>query len=73
MGADNQHVKYIFADQDGRKFSAVAFGAADKFVIVPNNEEGEPNRATILVELMKNEWNGVTKVEGRLLNVQRLT
>ena len=73
MGADNQHVKYIFADQDGRKFSAVAFGAADKFVIEPNNEEGEPNRATILVELMKNEWNGVTKVEGRLLNVQRLT
>ena len=73
MGADNQHVKYTFADQDGRKFSAVAFGAADKFVIGPNNEEGEPNRATILVELMKNEWNGVTKVEGRLLNVQRLT
>ncbi len=73
MGADNQHVKYIFADQDGRKFSAVAFGAADKFVIEPNNEEGEPNRATILVELIKNEWNGVTKVEGRLLNVQRLT
>ncbi len=69
MGADNQHVKYTFADQDGRKFSAVAFGAADKFVIVPNNEEGEPNRATILVELMKNEWNGVTKVEGRLLSV----
>ena len=69
MGADNQHVKYIFADQDGRKFSAVAFGAADKFVIEPNNEEGEPNRATILVELMKNEWNGVTKVEGRLLSV----
>lgn len=73
MGADNQHVKYTFADQDGRKFSAVAFGAADKFVIGPNNEEGKPNRATILVELMKNEWNGVTKVEGRLLNVQRLT
>ena len=73
MGADNQHVKYIFADQDGRKFSAVAFGAADKFVIEPNNEEGEPNRATILVELMKNEWNGVTKVEGRLLNVRLLT
>ncbi len=73
MGADNQHVKYTFADQDGRKFSAVAFGAADKFVIEPNNEEGEPNRATILVELIKNEWNGVTKVEGRLLNVQRLT
>ena len=69
MGADNQHVKYTFADQDGRKFSAVAFGAADKFVIEPNNEEGEPNRATILVELMKNEWNGVTKVEGRLLSV----
>lgn len=73
MGADNQHVKYTFADQDGRKFSAVAFGAADKFVIGPNNEEGEPNRATILVELMKNEWNGVTKVEGRLLNVRLLT
>ena len=73
MGADNQHVKYIFADQDGRKFSAVAFGAADKFVIEPNNEEGEPNRATILVELMKNEWNGVTKVEWRLLNVRLLT
>ena len=68
MGQDNGHVKYTFADDDGRKFSAIAFSAADKFVLEPYDDDGNRQRAKVLVELMKNEWNGRCTVEGRLLH-----
>ena len=72
MGRDNNHVKYTFADSDGRKFMAIAFGAASKFTLEPFDTDGEPQRAKILVELIKNEWNGMINVEGRLLKCDAL-
>lgn len=73
LGKENNHVKYTFVDGDGRKFSAIAFGAADKFTTKPFDENGEPARARILVELTKNEWNGRVSVEGRLLKMENIT
>lgn len=67
MGADNQHVKYTFADADGRKLSAVSFNSADKFTVEQFSDDGEPQKVRILIELIKNEWNGVVNVEGKLL------
>ncbi len=67
LGRDNSHVKYTFADTDGRKLSAIAFGAASKFTLEPYDANGEQQRVRILVELTKNEWNGRVSVEGRLL------
>ncbi|MCL2037894.1 DHH family phosphoesterase [Candidatus Saccharibacteria bacterium] len=69
MGKNNEHVKYTFADNDGRKFTAVAFGAAEKFTLTPYDSEGQVQHATILVELMANEWNGRTTIEGRLIKL----
>lgn len=67
LGRDHNHVKYTFADTDGRKLSAIAFGAASKFTLEPYDDNGEQQRARILVELTKNEWNGRVNVESRLL------
>ena len=70
MGKNNEHVKYVFADNEGRKFTAIAFGAADKFTLETFDDEGEPQHATIRVELMTNEWNGRIEIEGKLLKIQ---
>jgi single-stranded-DNA-specific exonuclease len=70
MGAGGNHVRYTFADADGRKLTTVAFGAADKFTLTPLDDDGRPQRAQILVELMQNEWNGKVSVEGRLLRLE---
>jgi len=70
MGKNNEHVKYIFADKDGRKLTTVAFGAAGKFTLTPYDSEGQIQHATILVELMANEWNGRVSVEGRLIRME---
>ncbi|MDR1969939.1 MAG: DHH family phosphoesterase, partial [Candidatus Nomurabacteria bacterium] len=70
MGADKNHVRYTFADGDGRKFMAVAFDAAEKFTLESLDADGQPQRARILVELMANEWNGRVSVEGRLLGLE---
>jgi single-stranded-DNA-specific exonuclease len=69
MGDQNQHVKYVFADADGRKFTAVAFNAADKFTLTEFDENDEPQRVRVLVELTKNEWNGRISVEGNLIKM----
>ncbi len=68
LGAENQHVKYLFADDDGQQFSAIAFSAAEKFTLEPiDSETGAQNFAKIRVNLTKNEWRGRVAVEGRLL------
>ena len=69
MGRNNEHVKYTFADSDGRKFTAVAFGAAGKFIQGPFDDEGNTQHASILIELTANEWNGRVTVEGRLIRM----
>jgi single-stranded-DNA-specific exonuclease len=70
MGKNNEHVKYIFADKQGQKFTAVAFGAAEKFTTEPFDQEtGVANHANIRVELTENTWNGRTTIEGKLLKL----
>ena len=68
MGADLQHVRYTFIDNNGNKLQAVAFNAADRFAIEPG-EFGELVRANALVELALNEWNGNVTVQGKLLKL----
>ena len=72
MGSDNQHVKYVFADTNGVKFTTVAFNAADKFTFESVDVNDKPQHVRILVELMKNEWNGRVAVEGRLLALEAI-
>lgn len=71
MGAGGEHVRYTFADNEGRKFTTVAFGCSEKFTLSEFDDNDEPQHAKILVELMKNEWNGQVKVEGRLIRLDK--
>lgn len=64
MGQNNQHVRYIFVDQNGVKLTTIAFSMADEFTTEP----GETVK--VWVELALNEWQGRTNVEGRLLRME---
>lgn len=64
MGAQNQHVKYVFADHSHKSFSAIAFNKAEEFAA----EVGDTVRAWF--ELTLNEWQGRRTVEGRLLRME---
>ena len=71
MGKNNEHVKYVFVDNDGRKFTAVSFGGSEKFCELPFDEEtGVANHANIRVELAANEWNGRVAIEGKLIKME---
>lgn len=71
LGAQKNHVKYAFSDDVGRMFETIAFSAADKFTAEPfDGETSEQNFANIRVNLMKNEWNGRVRIEGRLLYLE---
>lgn len=63
MGAENQHVKYRFADANGQMMEMIAFNKADKFTA----EVGED--VSVWCELGINEWNSRRNVEGRLLRM----
>lgn len=64
MGADNQHVKYRFADRNGKMMDMIAFNKADVFTM----EIGETVNAWC--ELGINEWNGRRSVEGTLRRME---
>lgn len=64
MGAENQHVKYRFADHKGSSMEMIAFNKASKFTA----DIGES--VSVWCELGINEWNGRRAVEGRLLKLQ---
>lgn len=64
MGADNQHVKYTFADTKGKTMQAIAFGAADKFTAEPGEQ------VSAWLEAGINEWQGRRTVEGRLVRLE---
>lgn len=64
MGAENQHVKYRFADQKNQYMEMVAFGKAEKFTADVGEE------VHVWAELGINEWNGRRAVEGRLVRLE---
>lgn len=64
MGADNQHVKYRFADKKGQYMEMIAFNKAEKFAA----DIGDT--VHVWAELDINEWNGRRNVEGRLLRLE---
>ena len=63
MGAENQHVKYRFADPKGSSMEMIAFNKASEFTA----ETGDI--VSVWCELGINEWNGRRAVEGRLLKL----
>lgn len=66
VGADQTHLRMVVQDLDGKTITLVAFSAPDEWFLVEPGDEVD-----VTVQLMKNEWNGVVSVEGRILAIQR--
>lgn len=64
MGADQQHVKYTFADSNDQSMQMIAFNQAGDWTAQP----GET--VQIWFELSLNEWQGRRSVEGKLLRLE---
>lgn len=64
MGAENQHVKYTFADTNGQSMQMIAFNKAAEYKAI------EGDTVTAYAELSINEWNNRRSVEGRLLRLE---
>ena len=63
MGADGQHVKYRFVDNNGQTMEMIAFNKAETF------NAGMGDEVRVWCQLDINEWNGRRNVEGRLLRM----
>jgi len=63
LGADNSHLKLEIGDKDGRRWSLIGFGQAQKYL----HDAGE--LVDVWFTLLENEWRGVVKLEGQLLKM----
>lgn len=52
--------------RDGSMMKLVAFFAKDKWRVMENTQ------VDVLVQVMKNEWNGLSSVEGRILEIYNM-
>ena len=64
LGADGQHLAIIVEDDKGRQLKLLAFFAPAEWLKVAVNE-----RRDFLVRFSKNEWNGNTSIEGKILQI----
>ena len=67
MGDKGQHVRYSFVDSEGDKLTAVAFGGADRFSVMPSMTSPSMVKVDALVHLYIDNWNGTRGVQGKLL------
>ena len=62
MGADEKHMRLMVRGSDEKTLKLVAFNATEDLKKV---ECGE--KASMLVNIEENEWNGLRSVQGRIL------
>lgn len=66
MGTEQQHLMLRVVGRDGSMMKLVAFFAKDKWRVMENTQ------VDVLVQVMKNEWNGLSSVEGRILEIYNM-
>ncbi|MBP5511791.1 single-stranded DNA exonuclease RecJ [Candidatus Saccharibacteria bacterium] len=65
VGKEGKHLRMVVTDEDGNRMTLVAFSAPEEWLIIPVGKT-----ISVVVELMRNEWNGRVYVEGRALHVK---
>ncbi len=65
VGKEGKHLRMVVADADGNRMTLVAFSAPEEWLKIPVGKT-----ISVVVELMRNEWNGRVYVEGRALHVK---
>lgn len=64
VGSEGKHLRMVVTDADGNRMTLVAFSAPEKWLETPVGET-----VSVVVQLMRNEWNGRTFCEGRILDI----
>ena len=64
MGDEQQHLRMLVRDEQGRTLKLIAFNAKKTWL---NLSPG--GRVNIWVNLIENEWNGIRSTEGRILKI----
>lgn len=64
LGADRNHLRLDIRDQKGHELKLIAFFAPETWLNLTPADQISP-----LIQLCRNEFNGVTSVEGRILSV----
>ena len=67
MGADRNHLRVDTRDSQGNTLKLVAFFAPDEWLALTTDDRIEP-----LIAISANEFNGVTSVEGRIIDIDML-
>ncbi len=67
MGSDQNHLRLDLTDKNGKPFKLVAFFAPEKWLSLTPDAEIEP-----LVTLIRNEFQGITSIEARLVDLDML-
>ena len=65
VGQYGKHLRMIVEDEDENRMTLVAFSAPEKWLEI---ETGR--KLDVTVQLVRNEWNGRTYVEGRILGLK---
>ena len=68
VGKDGKHLRMVVSDERGRKMTLVAFSAPEEWLTLESGVF-----VSVVVQLVRNEWNGKTSVEGRILGVEKIT
>ncbi|MBR3248422.1 single-stranded-DNA-specific exonuclease RecJ [Candidatus Saccharibacteria bacterium] len=64
MGSDQNHLRLDLTDKNSKPFKLVAFFAPEKWLSLTPDAEIEP-----LITLVRNEFQGITSIEARLLDI----
>jgi single-stranded-DNA-specific exonuclease len=66
VGREGNHLRMVVSDEKNRKMTLVAFSAPEEWL---NLTAG--TMVSVIIQLTRNEWNGRTYVEGRILGVEK--
>ena len=62
VGKDEKHLRMVVLDNSGSRMTLVAFSAPEEWFEISAGEQ-----FSVKVQLIRNDWNGKTYVEGRIL------
>jgi single-stranded-DNA-specific exonuclease len=65
VGKDKQHMKFELT-HNNKKVDAIAFNSAKKFLPILSSEKS----VSVAFKLLKNTWNGKTKIQVRVIDVK---
>ena len=65
VGKEGNHLRMVVQDLSGQRMTLVAFSAPEEWLNTPVN-----STISVVVQVIRNEWNGRVSVEGRILDIK---